>query len=803
MRKNNMSRANNFFAAILALLLVTSLVLAQEPLQGDVSAVYDLLDRVLPAGGTGHFSLELGDCERRDPPPCFSLQDTNDGRLLVTGTTASELSAGIGFYLRHFCNMTIGWPRGGGSNVFVPVKWPTIGPKAFTKRRITPWSYLMNVCTHSYSLVWYDWSDWERFIDWMSLSGINLMLAMTGQEEVQYKVFSKLGLKDEDIRSWFNGPAFLAWSRGQNEYGSGICGPLPRSWMKDQWEMQRTRILPRLRSLGITGQLPGFQGNVPIQLKPLYNDSNITESGATGWMDSLDPLFGKIADLWMRTLIDDFGTDHWYQLDGYFDGSTAPWIEKRRVAVRRRPVPRDDLPYRRGEAAYTGLNRTDPDAVWSFQGWAVVGWDSSEQAGVVKGFVDSAPKGKLVIIDMSWNGEGEWKQWNNSSFFGAPFVWTTLHNFGATDGMKGDLSNVNKIPFDGPASAIGTGASPEGIDQNPAYYELVFEQHFHHAPVHNMHSHMIRRSHRRYEMVGHNVKVAKAWSLLVDSAYAQDLGTQDATGIAHLYPRGGDAASMFELDRYMPKLVLCKMVRAWELLIEAAEGDQHFQGFKKEPFIYDLVNLGREVLAQIATPAVSNFSDATARSRLDRDEIATTGTFYIDVLNDTDRLVATDYAFLLGPWIESARRFGNSRHDCPSFILANNDCEDFYEWTARTQITTWNPTAKGSTSIPGGPIDYAAKHWSGLIRDYYMPRATLLMKQALKDQSTNSALNVTEVALLHATHAYEWTTATNKYPTAPIGDALIVSRHMHDKYRHWFASCSPRDRIIDAAVSVV
>ena len=45
-------------------------------------------------------------------------------------------------------------------------------------------------------------------------------------------------------------------------------------------------------------------------------------------MDSLDPLFQKIADIWMKTLIDDFGTDHWYQLDGYFNGGTAPWLNE-------------------------------------------------------------------------------------------------------------------------------------------------------------------------------------------------------------------------------------------------------------------------------------------------------------------------------------------------------------------------------------------------------------------------------------------------------------------------------------------
>ena len=38
---------------------------------------------------------------------------------------------------------------------------------------------------------------------------------------------------------------------------------------------------------------------------------------------------------------------------------------------------------------------------------------------------------------MSVNGKGEWKKWNHASFWGANFVWTTLHDFGCTDGMKG------------------------------------------------------------------------------------------------------------------------------------------------------------------------------------------------------------------------------------------------------------------------------------------------------------------------------------------------------------------------------
>ena len=38
--------------------------------------------------------------------------------------------------------------------------------------------------------------------------------AITGQEEIQYKAFEQFGLKDTEIREFFNGPAYLTWSRG-------------------------------------------------------------------------------------------------------------------------------------------------------------------------------------------------------------------------------------------------------------------------------------------------------------------------------------------------------------------------------------------------------------------------------------------------------------------------------------------------------------------------------------------------------------------------------------------------------------
>ena len=48
--------------------------------------------------------------------------------------------------------------------------------------------YYQNVCTHSYSFVWWDWARWEKELDWMALNGINLALAWSGQEAIWQRV---------------------------------------------------------------------------------------------------------------------------------------------------------------------------------------------------------------------------------------------------------------------------------------------------------------------------------------------------------------------------------------------------------------------------------------------------------------------------------------------------------------------------------------------------------------------------------------------------------------------------------------
>jgi alpha-N-acetylglucosaminidase len=282
-------------------------------LVGSPSAVTELIERVLP-GSSRRFELSIAPtCPGvKEGRACFTLADSSDGtKTVITGTSASELTGGLGVYLREYCNMTIGWERGGGSRKFTPSPWPRIGATAVSRPRSVPYSHVTQVCTHSYTLVWHDWPAWEVFIDWMALAGHNSIVAPTGQEEVLYKVLTEqFGVADMEVRNWTNGPAFLTWSRGQNSHGNSIAGPLPRSFMKGQWALQR-QILARYRDLGIAGHQPAFAGYAPWALAVRQNDTEVTPAtpypatrgvqGAvdTAWLDGRDSLFTRVADAWM------------------------------------------------------------------------------------------------------------------------------------------------------------------------------------------------------------------------------------------------------------------------------------------------------------------------------------------------------------------------------------------------------------------------------------------------------------------------------------------------------------------------
>jgi alpha-N-acetylglucosaminidase len=151
--------------------------------------------------------------------PAYEIE-ARGGRVTIRGSTGVAMATGLGEYLKDRCLASISWA---GDQLSLPSPLPD----APLTRRVapSPHRYQFNYCTFSYSMAWWDWARWEREIDWMALAGIDMPLAVTGQEAIWRKVYRDLGLSDEEIAGFFVGPGYLpfGWMGCMDGWG----GPLP------------------------------------------------------------------------------------------------------------------------------------------------------------------------------------------------------------------------------------------------------------------------------------------------------------------------------------------------------------------------------------------------------------------------------------------------------------------------------------------------------------------------------------------------------------------------------------------------
>jgi alpha-N-acetylglucosaminidase len=353
--------------------------------------------------------------------------------------------------------------------------------------------------------------------------------------------------------------------------------------------------------------------------------------------------------------------------------------------------------------------------------------------------------------------------------------------------------------------------TPEGLDQNPTYYELLQESAFKDAAEANLTDWLVRRAHRRYGLLSRESRqqgiataaadhhVGSAWAEIGRSGYAHDGQVHDPTAVGTLEPStSAESWTGFAPDKRSPTAGMCSEWRAWQSLLAAAPAvaaaNAHTPASQKvgaypETYVYDLVDIGREVLAQLTIPMALNFSEARREERLDAARVNRTGALYEQLLLDLDQLLATDSASMLGPWLARARALGGDATDCTDTIIGDLSCADFMEWNARSQLTTWKPTPRYGPL--GEPADYARKHWSGLISGYYAPRVRLYRERALADAAAAKPFDQREMDARLIELAYEWQTAFgNGYPTEPVGDAVNVSTTLISTWGHFFHACT-------------
>ena len=722
-------------------------------------ASYALIHRLLP-DHAGSFIVEELPAVGRDS---FGLE-SRGGRIVLLGNNGVAVASALYYYLQRYCHCQSTW---NGSNLKLPAKLPAVDGAI---RRASPYAYryYLNYCTFNYSMSWWDWPRWEKEIDWMAIHGINMPLAITGEEFTWYTVYKGMGFSDEELKGFFSGPAYFAWFWMGNLDGWG--GPLSRHWMETHRDLQR-RILQRERELGMTPILPAFTGHVPAAFAKHFPSARLkTTNWKNGFadtyiLDSEDPLFAVVGKKFIDVQTGLFGTGHFYSADTFNENEP----------------PSDDPAYLAAlsRRLYEAMHQADTAATWVMQGWLFYSDRKFWRAPQIKALLDAVPDQKMLLLDLAAEIEPVWKR--TASFYGKPWIWNMLDNFGGNVNLFGRMDGVAA----GPALALadpaagrlsGIGLTMEAIEQNPVIYELMMEHVWRSQPIDLpdwLRQYVLdrygagdgARDGRSYSTVDSGL--ANAWGILRQTVYNGREIRDGAESILTGRPTF-DSTTVWTRTKlnYDPAALL----PAWDMFVRAAAEKWPIAGGKADHgrlptdgFLFDLTDITRQVLANYALPLQRRWveafraKDKAAFTRYSRE--------FIELMEDMDRLLATRRDFLLGPWIAAARSWGITPAE-----------KHLYERNARDLITLW-----GDLNSP--LHEYANRQWSGLINDFYKPRWEkffALLDQALKmDKDPDLAAFEKNIKQWE----WEWVNEQKAFPVTPTGDSRSIVRVLYKKYR--------------------
>ncbi|MGZ3837466.1 MAG: alpha-N-acetylglucosaminidase [Flavisolibacter sp.] len=706
-----------------------------HPVSENSRAVYELINRVLPGHG-GQFIIEFSN--KINGKDHFEI-DNAGSKILLKGSNGVAIASALNYYLKNIVHCSITW---NGNNLRLPEILPRV-PKKIEKETPYSYRYYLNYCTFNYSMSWWNWDRWQKEIDWMALNGINMPLALTGQNAIWNRVYQQMGLTAEDLKGFFSGPAYFNWFWMGNLDGWG--GPLPESWMKSHEVLQK-QILQRERSLGMTPVLPAFTGHVPAAFKNKYPRAKLRKTSWNGkfpevyLLDPSDPMFIQIGKSFIKEETKTFGTDHLYTADT-FNENTPPTNDSAFLSDVSRKV-------------YQSMAAGDSKATWIMQGWLFHFSAKFWKTPQIQALLKAVPNDKMIILDL-WSEKNP--VWNRTeAYYGKPWIWCMLHNFGGNTSLYGRMNQVAT----GPAAALhdphagnmkGIGLTPEGIEQNPVMYDLMLENVWRDQPI-ELNEWLKEYVFRRYGQP--NAEMDRAWKILSLTAYNDSITNGGAESIICGRPtfskntRGVSTRLSYQPEELLP---------AWQYFMEALPDLKNSEGFQ-----YDLVDLTRQILANYA-----NLLQQQCASRYHQGDLSgfqMQSNAFLALISDMDRLLATRKDFLLGRWLNAAKAWGITMAE-----------KELYEKNARDLISLWGD--KNSTLR-----EYSCRQWSGLLNGFYRKRWEQFFSYVNRQMQEHQAVDENHFDELVKEWEWGWVNSHEYYQDQPQGDPVLTAQQIYRQY---------------------
>jgi alpha-N-acetylglucosaminidase len=641
------------------------------------------------------------------------------GRLFVRGDSPVALVRGAYAALRDGGYAHVSWE---GDRI----AWPARLPDAAAQRVESPFAHraYLNTCTFGYTTPWWDWPRWSREIDWMAAHGVDMPLAMEGQEYVWRALWREAGLTEAELADYFSGPAFTPWQRMGNL--EGYRAPLPAAWI-DKKRVLQTRILGGMRALGMSPILPAFGGYVPKAFALKHPKAKIyrMRAGAgfheTYWLDPGDPLFAHLAGRFLALYAQTYGAGTYYLADSFNemtppiadDGSDAGGAfndaaTAKAAAAKVDPVVKARRLAAYGKAIHQAFAATRPDAVWVMQGWLFGADQGFWSAEAIAAYLSEIPDDRLMVLDI---GNDRYPDiWRKARGFGGKsWIYGYVHNYGASNPVYGDLgyyrSDLAALTASPDTKALaGFGLFPEGLNSNSIVYEAAYDLAWN-AGGASQAAWLATYARSRYGRT--TPELEGALGQFVEAAYSTRYWTprwwNNRAG-AYLFCKRPTAAIVAFEGHPGDRAKLAAAVR--ELTRLAPQ-------FADQPlFVIDLVDAARHLVSEEidllliqAVIAYSRRPITAAAGDRNRRKIE-------DLALALDALMGV-HAETLATWINAARAYADNPADARAYVL-----------NAKAQVTVWGGQ--------GNLNDYASKAWQGLYRDFYLPRWAKFL-DALRD----------------------------------------------------------------------
>lgn len=608
----------------------------------------------------------------------FRISSTPDYKVLIEGNNNISLAVGLNYYLKNIAGIHISWNN-------LTQKLPDIIPlpeSVIYRETDIRDRYYLNYCTFSYSMSFWDEDRWMKEIDWMALHGINIVLSMTGIETVWKNLLTDLGYSPDEICAFIPGPAYLAWWQMNNLEGWG--GPLTEEWFTQQESLQK-KIIKRMNELDIKPVLPGYSGMVPRNFGEKLG-YKIEDPGLwcgfprPAFLSPEDSVFNTMADLYYEKLTELYGVADYYSMDPFHEGGNFGSINLGKV----------------GAQLYDAMKRVNPKAKWVIQSW---------QSNPQMDMIDTVPRGNLLILDLYSEKIPKWE--NIGGYNGHDWLYCMLLNFGGNIGMHGRINSLidgYRRARNGEFSSTftGIGATPEGIENNPIMYELLFELPWM-SDSFSVDEWLTGYLTARYGTEP-DVKLKEAWNTLVNTVYNAPVdykgeGTVESIICARptWFPKSASTWGNSFLF-YSPD----STAKAARLLKDVYDNYSHSDNFK-----YDFIDINRQANADEANRLINHMSELKQSEEMDSVKILSA--HFLDLILRQDSLLSLRPDTHVDTWIQSAVKLAGD----------NDDVQKRFRENAAMQITVWGDSIAANQR---GLHDYSHREWGGIIKELYYPR---------------------------------------------------------------------------------